>query len=142
MVHAEHGIARFEGLETLQVGGAPHDCLRLIYAGGDKLFVPVESLEILSRYGNADAEVQLDRLGGVGWQARKAKVKQRIRELADELIKIAAERQMRKGTLLELPPGIYEEFAARFPYEETEDQLKADRGRARGHGARAGRWTG
>ena len=125
VVHAEHGIARFAGLETLEVGGAPHDCLRLLYAGGDKLFVPVESLEILSRYGNADAEVQLDRLGGVGWQARKAKVKQRIRELADELIKIAAERQMRKGTALELPPGIYEEFAARFPYEETEDQLKA-----------------
>src|SRR4051794_12057793 len=125
VVHAEHGIARFEGLETLEIGGAPHDCLRLIYAGGDKLYVPVENLDILSRYGTADAEVQLDKLGGAGWQSRKARVKQRIRELADELIKIAAERMTRKGQALELPPGVYDEFAARFPYEETEDQLRA-----------------
>ncbi|HEX8373739.1 MAG TPA: DEAD/DEAH box helicase, partial [Geminicoccaceae bacterium] len=125
VVHAEHGIARFEGLETLQVGGAPHDCLKLLYAGNDRLFVPVESLEILSRYGTADQEVVLDRLGGAGWQNRKARVKQRIRELAEELIKLAAERQTRKGAVLELPPGAYDEFAARFPYEETDDQLAA-----------------
>jgi transcription-repair coupling factor (superfamily II helicase) len=125
VVHAEHGIARFEGLETLQVGGAPHDCLKLVYAGNDKLFVPVEGLEILSRYGNAEAEAQLDKLGGAGWQSRKAKVKQRIRELAEELIKIAAARQTRRGALLQLPPGAYDEFAARFPYEETDDQLAA-----------------
>ena len=125
VVHAEHGISRFEGLVTLEVGGAAHDCLKLIYAGGDKLFVPVENLEILSRYGNADQEVQLDRLGGAGWQSRKAKVKQRIKELAEELIKIAAARAMRKGETLGLAPGVYDEFAARFPYEETDDQLKA-----------------
>lgn len=123
VVHAEHGIGRFEGLETLEIGGAPHDCLKLVYHGGDKLFVPVENLDVLSRYGHADQEVVLDRLGGVGWQTRKAKVKERIRELAGELIKVAAERQLRKGTLLDLPSGVYEEFAARFPYEETEDQL-------------------
>lgn len=125
VVHAEHGIGRFGGLETLEVGGAPHDCLKLLYHGGDKLFVPVENLDVLSRFGHADQEVQLDRLGGVGWQTRKAKVKERIRELAEELIKVAAERQTRKGTVLDLPPGAYEEFAARFPYEETEDQLAA-----------------
>lgn len=125
VVHAEHGIGRFAGLETLEVGGAPHDCLKLLYHGGDKLFVPVENLDVLSRYGHADQEVQLDRLGGVGWQARKARVKERIRELAEELIKVAAERQTRKGAALDLPPGVYEEFAARFPYEETEDQLAA-----------------
>ena len=125
VVHAEHGIGRFEGLVTLEIGGAPHDCLKLIYHGGDKLFVPVENLDVLSRYGHADQEVVLDRLGGVGWQTRKAKVKERIRELAGELIKVAAERLLRKGTALDLPHGVYEEFAARFPYEETEDQLSA-----------------
>ncbi|MCS6778879.1 MAG: transcription-repair coupling factor [Geminicoccaceae bacterium] len=125
LVHAEHGIGRFEGLVTLEIGGAPHDCLKLVYAGGDKLFVPVENLEILSRYGHADEAVPLDKLGGAGWQQRKAKIKERIRELAHELVKIAAERATRKAPALELPPGIYDEFVARFPYEETEDQLRA-----------------
>ena len=125
VVHAEHGIGRFEGLETLQIASAPHDCLKLVYQGGDKLFVPVENLDVLSRYGHADQEANLDKLGGVGWQSRKAKVKERIRELAGELIKVAAERALRKGTVLDLPHGVYEEFAARFPYEETEDQLAA-----------------
>ncbi len=125
VVHAEHGIGRFDGLVTLELGGAPHDCLKLLYAGGDKLFVPVENLDILTRYGNADQEVQLDKLGGVGWQNRKARIKQRIKELADELIKIAAARELRTGQRLELAPGLYEEFAARFPFEETEDQLRA-----------------
>ncbi len=125
VVHAEHGIGRFDGLVTLELGGAPHDCLKLLYAGGDKLFVPVENLDILTRYGHADQEVQLDKLGGVGWQNRKARIKQRIKELADELIKIAAARELRKGQTLELAPGLYDEFAARFPFEETEDQLRA-----------------
>ncbi len=125
VVHAEHGIGRFEGLVTLEVGGAAHDCLKLIYAGGDKLFVPVENLDILTRYGNPEQEVQLDKLGGVGWQNRKARIKQRIKEIADELIRIAAARALRKGEPLTLAPGLYEEFAARFPFDETEDQLRA-----------------
>ncbi|WP_051329376.1 transcription-repair coupling factor [Geminicoccus roseus] len=125
VVHAEHGIGRFEGLITLEVGGAPHDCLKVVYAGGDKLFVPVENLEILSRYGHADQAVQLDKLGGAGWQSRKAKVKQRVREVAQELLAIAAQRALRKGRPLEAAHGLYDEFVARFPYEETEDQLNA-----------------
>jgi len=125
VVHAEHGIGRFDGLVTLEIGGAPHDCLRLLYAGGDKLFVPVESIDILSRYGQAEGEHQLDKLGGVGWQTRKAKIKKRIRELAAELIKVAAARALRSGQPLQLPAGVYDEFAARFPYDETEDQLRA-----------------
>jgi transcription-repair coupling factor (superfamily II helicase) len=123
VVHAEHGIGRFEGLETLQVGGAPHDCLKILYHGNDRLFVPVENIELLSRYGHADQEVQLDRLGGVGWQSRKAKIKERIKELAAELIKVAAERATRDAAPVRLPEGIYDEFAARFPHEETDDQL-------------------
>jgi len=125
VVHAEHGIGRFEGLVTLEVAGAPHDCLKLVYQGGDRLLLPVENLDILSRYGSPDREVQLDRLGGAGWQQRKARIKKRIREMAEELIRIAAARALRKAPVLRLPFGLYEEFAARFPFEETEDQLRA-----------------
>ncbi len=125
VVHAEHGIGRFEGLVTLEIAGAPHDCLKLVYQGGDRLLLPVENLDILSRYGSPDREVQLDRLGGVGWQQRKARIKKRIREMAEELIEIAAARALRKAPALRLPFGLYEEFAARFPFEETEDQLRA-----------------
>ncbi|HEX5453074.1 MAG TPA: CarD family transcriptional regulator, partial [Stellaceae bacterium] len=125
VVHSEHGIGRYEGLETIDVGGAPHDCLKVLYAGDDRLFVPVENIEVLSRYGSEEAGAQLDRLGGAGWQSRKARVKQRIREIAGELIRVAAERQLRPGETLSPPDGIYEEFAARFPYPETDDQLRA-----------------
>jgi transcription-repair coupling factor (superfamily II helicase) len=125
VVHNDHGIGRYDGLVTLELGGAPHDCLRLIYQGGDKLFVPVENLDVLSRYGAAEGEVALDKLGGLGWQTRKARVKKRIREIAGELIEIAARRAMRRGTRLTPPQGLYEEFAARFPYDETEDQARA-----------------
>jgi transcription-repair coupling factor (superfamily II helicase) len=125
VVHEEHGIGRYEGLETLDVGGAPHDCLKVLYAGDDRLFVPVENIEVLSRYGSEEAGAQLDRLGGAAWQGRKARVKQRIREIAGELIRVAAERQLRPGEAIVPPEGIYEEFAARFPYPETEDQLRA-----------------
>jgi transcription-repair coupling factor (superfamily II helicase) len=122
VVHNDHGIGRHDGLVTLEVGGAPHDCLRLIYQGGDKLFVPVENLDLLSRYGSAEGAAPLDKLGGLGWQVRKAKVKKRIREIAGELIDIAARRALRQGAHLQSPPGLYEEFAARFAYEETDDQ--------------------
>jgi transcription-repair coupling factor (superfamily II helicase) len=125
VVHAEHGIGRYEGLETIDVAGAPHDCLKVLYAGDDRLFVPVENIEVLSRYGSEEAGAQLDRLGGVAWQSRKARVKRRIREIAGELIRVAAARQLRPGESLLPPEGIYEEFAARFPYPETEDQLRA-----------------
>jgi transcription-repair coupling factor (superfamily II helicase) len=125
VVHADHGIGRYEALETIDVAGAPHDCVRVLYAGDDKLFVPVENIEVLSRFGSEDAGVQLDRLGGAAWQSRKARVKQRIRDIAGELIRVAAERQLRPGETLTPPDGLYEEFAARFPYPETEDQLNA-----------------
>jgi transcription-repair coupling factor (superfamily II helicase) len=125
VVHRDHGIGSFDGLVTLSLAGAPHDCLRLIYQGGDKLLVPVENLDVLSRYGAADGSTQLDKLGGLGWQTRKARVKKRIREIAGELIQIAARRAMRKGELITPPSGLYEEFAARFAYDETEDQDRA-----------------
>ena len=125
VVHVEHGIGRFVGLQTLEVAGAPHDCLELHYAAETKLFLPVENIELLSRYGSDHAHVELDRLGGSGWQARKAKLKNRIREIAGELIKIAAERHLHEAPKLPVQPHVYDEFCARFPYEETEDQLGA-----------------
>ncbi|HZR74174.1 transcription-repair coupling factor [Bradyrhizobium sp.] len=125
VVHVEHGIGRFVGLQTLDVSGAPHDCLELHYAAETKLFLPVENIELLSRYGSDSANVELDRLGGSGWQARKAKLKSRIREIAGELIKIAAERHLHEAPKLPVQQHVYDEFCARFPYEETEDQLTA-----------------
>jgi transcription-repair coupling factor (superfamily II helicase) len=125
VVHTDHGIARYDGLATLEIGGAPHDCLRLLYAGDDKLFLPVENLDLLSRYGAEDAVVQLDRLGGAGWQARKARVKNRINQIAGELLKVAAARQLRDAERLEPQPGAFDEFEARFPFDETDDQMRA-----------------
>ncbi|AXS40495.1 transcription-repair coupling factor [Breoghania sp. L-A4] len=125
VVHVDHGIGRFVGLKTIDAAGAPHDCLELQYHGGDKLYLPVENLELLTRYGSDDTEAQLDRLGGGAWQARKARMKQRIRDIAEGLIKTAAARALRSATPITLPEGVYDEFAARFPYEETEDQLNA-----------------
>jgi transcription-repair coupling factor (superfamily II helicase) len=125
VVHVDHGIGRFDGLETIQVAGAPHDCLRLIYDGGDKLFLPVENIEVISRYGSEEAGAALDRLGGAAWQARKARLKQRIRDMADELIRVAAARELREGARIVPAHGLYDEFSARFPFTETDDQLKA-----------------
>ena len=125
VVHIDHGIGRFEGLETLDVHGVKHDCVRLTYDGGDKLFVPVENIEVLSRYGDADAIVQLDRLGGAGWQARRAKVKRNLLEMAGKLIDIAAARALQTADKFHLDAGVYNDFAARFPYHETEDQLSS-----------------
>ncbi|MEP0945180.1 MAG: transcription-repair coupling factor [Rhizobiaceae bacterium] len=125
VVHVDHGIGRFHGLVTIEAAGAPHDCLELRYHNDDKLFLPVENIELLSRYGNSDTEVMLDRLGGANWQARKSKLKKRILEMAGQLIAIAAARELKRADPITLPDGVYDEFAAKFPYEETEDQINA-----------------
>lgn len=125
VVHDDHGIGRFSGLETLHVTGAAHDCLKIIYDGGDKLYVPVENIDILSRYGSETTGVQLDKLGSAAWQGRKARVKKRLKDMADALLKIAAERMVQEGERIIAPEGMAEEFAARFPYAETEDQQRA-----------------
>ncbi len=125
VVHVDHGIGRFVGLRAIEAAGAPHDCLEIHYAGGDKLFLPVENIELLSRYGSEGAGVELDRLGSGAWQSRKSRMKNRIREIAGELIKIAAERQVREAPRLAVGAGLYDEFCAGFPYDETDDQLAA-----------------
>jgi len=125
VVHVEHGIGRYLGLEAVQVGGAAHDCIKIEYDGGDKLFVPVENLDVLSRFGSEQSGVPLDKLGGVAWQSRKAKLKKRIHDMAEQLIKVAAARATRQGDVLTPPEGLWDEFCARFPFAETDDQLRA-----------------
>ena len=123
IVHVDHGVGRYNGLETITAMGAPHECIALEYAGGDRLFLPVENIELLSKFGHEEG--LLDRLGGGAWQAKKAKLKERIRQVADKLIRIAAERALRKAQVMEPAHGLWESFSARFPYQETDDQLSA-----------------
>jgi transcription-repair coupling factor (superfamily II helicase) len=105
--------------------GAAHECLVLEYAESARLYLPVENIELLSKYGHDEGF--LDKLGGGAWQAKKAKLKQRIRDMADRLIRVAAERALRRAPVLEPPPGSWDAFCARFPYQETDDQLMAIR---------------
>ncbi len=125
VVHAEHGIGRYDGLATIEVSGAPHDCLRLLYDGNDRLFLPVENIEVLTRFGSETVGVALDKLGGASWQNRKARAKQRIRDMAGELIRTAAARKVHEGRAATPPEGAWDEFCARFPFTETEDQGRA-----------------
>ncbi|MCG7626437.1 transcription-repair coupling factor [Epibacterium sp. MM17-32] len=123
VVHVDHGIGRYMGLEVVTAAGAAHECLLLEYAEQSKLYLPVENIELLSKYGHDEG--LLDKLGGGAWQAKKARLKERIREMADRLIRIAAERALRKAPVMDPPPHAWEEFSARFPYQETDDQLRA-----------------
>ena len=130
VVHIDHGIGRYSGLETITTDGADHDCLLILYAGGDKLFLPVENIDLLSRYGKAgtdsrdgSGDAMLDKLGGVAWQARKARIKGRVRDIADQLIQLAAKRQLATAEPLLAESGSYGEFCQRFPFAETDDQL-------------------
>jgi len=123
IVHVDHGIGRYNGLETITAAGAPHECIALEYAGGDRLYLPVENIELLSRYGHEEG--LLDRLGSGAWQAKKAKLKERIREMAERLIRVAAERALRSAPVMEVAEHEFDRFCARFPYTETEDQLHA-----------------
>ena len=125
VVHADHGIGRYDGLTSIKVGNSPHDCVALEYAGGNKLYLPVENIELLSRYGSDSDGVTLDRLGGEAWQRRKSRMKERIREIAGELIKTAALRATRPGVIAEADAHAFPQFVDRFPYEETDDQERA-----------------
>ncbi|HEX7657482.1 MAG TPA: transcription-repair coupling factor, partial [Sphingomonas sp.] len=125
VVHVDHGIGRYEGLTSIPVGQSPHDCVALEYAGGDKLYVPVENIDVLSRYGSSEDGASLDRLGGEAWQRRKSRMKERIREIAGELIAVAAERALRPGEVAEPDDSAYASFVDRFPFAETDDQDRA-----------------
>ena len=125
VVHMDHGIGRYIGLQSIPVGKSPHDCVALEYAGGDKLYVPVENIDVLSRYGSESETVALDKLGGEAWQKRKSRLKERIREIAHELLKTAALRALRQAPVIVPDPASYGQFVDRFPWQETEDQEAA-----------------
>lgn len=125
VVHEEHGIGQFDGLHTLSISDIPHDCVKLLYHGGDKLFLPVENIELISRYGGESSNAILDRLGAIAWQARRAKVKKRLEEIADHLISVAALRQIKTAPRFQADSGLYGEFSHRFLFTETNDQLRA-----------------
>jgi transcription-repair coupling factor (superfamily II helicase) len=125
VVHMDHGIGRYEGLQSIPVGQSPHDCVMLTYAGGDKLYIPVENIDVLSRYGSDSDLVPLDRLGGEAWQRRKSRLKERIRAIAHELLKTAAARALRQAPVLLPDQSGYDQFAERFPWTETDDQERA-----------------
>ena len=122
VVHEEHGIGRYLGLQTIVVG-APHDCLALEYAGNTRLYLPVINIDLLTKFGSNEA--QLDRLGAAHWQQRKARIKNRLKDIADELIKVAAKRSVQRAPIL-IPDGLgWESFISRFQHMETEDQVQA-----------------
>ncbi len=141
VVHVDHGIGRFIGLRAIEAAGAPHDCLEIHYAGGDKLFLPVENIELLSRYGSEEAGAELDRLGGTAWQSRKARMKNRIREIAGELIKIAAERHAQKRRGLPSTPASTTNSAPAFPMRKPTTSWPPSPPCST-ISAPAGRWTG
>ena len=123
VVHVDHGVGRFKGMEVVTALGAAHECLLLEYAEQAKLYLPVENIELLSKYGHDEG--MLDKLGGGAWQAKKARLKERIRQIAERLIRVAAERALRTAPALDPPEGLWDQFLARFPYAETDDQLSA-----------------
>ncbi len=125
VVHLDHGIGKYLGLEPIAAGKSQHDCVALEYAGGDKLYIPVENIDVLSRYGSSEEGASLDRLGGEAWQRRRSRLKERIRAIAGELMHTAAARAMRKAEVLEPEESAYRQFVDRFPWDETEDQDQA-----------------
>ena len=124
VVHMDHGIGQFSGLQTLDANGEKQDFITLVYHGGDKLFVPVVGLDAVSRYGGDPDVVKLDKLGGAAWQARKAKVKKNLLEMADGLIEIAAKRKLMKGFKYPRPDGLYDAFCGSFAHNPTEEQQR------------------
>jgi transcription-repair coupling factor (superfamily II helicase) len=145
VVHLERGVGRYIGLDTYvapptdalfqarpTAGGAPSppggirsDLIVLEYAGGDRLYVPIEKLHLVSKHqGGSDAPA-LDRLGGPGWQKTKARVTKAVRDIADKLLRIQAEREARRGVAFNPPDDLFRRFEAAFPFDETPDQARA-----------------
>jgi transcription-repair coupling factor (superfamily II helicase) len=125
VVHNEYGIGRFLGLETVELSNTRHDCIKIEYSDNNKLFIPVENINLITRYGSDSENVSLDSLGSSSWQIKKAKAKEKIKESAKYLMTIAAQRQLKLAEILEIDLGLYEEFCTTFQYVETEDQENA-----------------
>jgi len=126
IVHEDHGVGRYRGLVVLEAGGTPGEYLEIEYAKGDRLYVPVAQLHLISRYSGASVETApLHSLGGEAWTKAKRRAAEKVRDVAAELLEIQARRQARAGLALHLDRAMYEPFAAGFPFEETPDQHHA-----------------
>lgn len=126
IVHEDHGVGRYRGLVTLDVGGHPGEFLDIEYAKGDRLYVPVAQLHLINRYsGASDDTAPLHSLGGEQWAKARRKAAEKVRDVAAELLEIQAKRQARAGLAIDVDRAIYEPFAATFPFEETPDQHAA-----------------
>ncbi|WP_257351327.1 transcription-repair coupling factor [Pseudalkalibacillus decolorationis] len=126
VVHINHGIGKYLGIETLEINGVHKDYLHLRYAGDDKLYVPVEQIDQVQKYVGSEAnEPKVYKLGGNDWKKVKSKVQSSVQDIADDLIKLYAEREAAKGFAFSRDGGLQQEFESIFPYEETEDQLRA-----------------
>ncbi len=123
IVHIDYGIGMFMGLKNFEINGINNDFLQINYAGSDKIFLPVENIELISPLGLSDAK--LDKLGSANWQIRKASVKNKIKLIAEKLIKVAAERKLVNSKKVIMQKDIFQDFCDKFPYEETPDQLQA-----------------
>jgi transcription-repair coupling factor (superfamily II helicase) len=121
VVHRNYGLGRFIGLETIE----QYDFLKIFYANDTKLYVPVEDIEVITRYGSYDENIELDTLGSVKWNTKKQKVHEKISNMAIDLIKIATKRYLSKAPILVPDENEYKEFCEKFEYKETEDQQKA-----------------
>ncbi|MGF1723252.1 transcription-repair coupling factor [Photobacterium nomapromontoriensis] len=123
VVHIDHGIGRYQGLQTLEAGGLKTEYVTLEYQGGAKLYVPVASLHLISRYsGGAEESVQLHKLGGETWAKARKKAAEKVRDVAAELLDVYAKREMKPGFKFNLDREAYADFCTGFPFEETHDQ--------------------
>lgn len=126
VVHHNHGIGKYVGIGTLEIAGIHKDYLHILYAGGDKLSVPIEQVDMIQKYvGNEEREPKVNKLGGSEWTRAKSKVKASVQDIADDLIKLYAERQTAPGYSFGQDTSYQNEFEAMFPYDETRDQLRA-----------------
>ena len=126
VVHQNHGIGKYMGIGTLEINGIHKDYMHIMYAGGDKLSVPIEQIDLIQKYvGSEDKEPKIYKLGGNEWTRVKNKVRSSVQDIADDLIKLYAERQSAPGYGFEKDNPEQQEFEDLFPYDETPDQLRA-----------------
>ena len=123
VVHLDHGVGKYVGLEVINAASSRHECLAIKYLGDDRLLLPIANIELLSKYGSD--HTTLDKLGSASWQARKAKLAEKLNEVAEQLIEIAAKRALNQAPIMSVPDTGWHEFCSEFPYQETADQENA-----------------
>ena len=121
ITHIDHGLGQYKSLDVINISGQMHDCLKIIYADGDKLYVPVENINLISKVSDEQENKPLDKLGSVSWQLKRKKIKKKIKDIAEQLINTAAKRNINSYEKL-FEPKNFNKFVSRFPYELTDDQ--------------------